>query len=931
MNYENYSKYVYIFMILFITCIAFYHLIDMTKFVYNYNTAFDYGKTLRNICNKEYFEYETNRFQVASAIDDIKFKYDEKGFIIFIAVITIIMGMLFTYEFTKILYRLLIRHDAFGIDKSISFFKFFLALIRQIMENRYFWVYSVVAILYIIIAFITIVFIFVMLPLYFSLYFSIKEDISPFNTINSYYGLYLTFFIIIIVANLARLIGIPLYFNENNFTVASFLNFFVLFGFYIFIYHILGNLIKLHNELIDKPDQYRYDNMRNINSFASFYAGLLGYTDIDNYKRLSGTSFLIFIILIVLLFINLVFLIPQLKASYEDFGLLRMMMMICIILIIIIFVISNFTSYNSVVNTYIIDKPSKSYNQHISDINQTFNIALDTEYEEIEGYKQEYMCRNYGNAIINVLYSYLFKNIETIPINDRQSFQLKLLDITPEFVYDVDCDNVMSFAFNDYKTYPEYDVSYYLNAKQFKKSIFYYFDKCSNVNLSIIKQFLTNIYGIIDSIPLTVKEKLHSDDKFDINSPNYKDIKDKLDTLKSNITNDILKAISNIGKGNVYYNQDTTSTTETTNISLIKNPTKEDIEKDDKLKSISSTKLLESYNINNKIKDISKNTVDFTEMLYYRDYIYDRIAKVYIDMIIDFLKYYGKVYEKIYKTVEPKDLDNIVLSDNPDKYKPHITAISNIIVKAFNKINENLSQPIYGLKNGKLTSYIIMNYNSINETPYAKNVFYQEIISNKVKDDKTVDTEDNLELLVSYFDTLQKDYDKIPELYSLIKDNNIPEFNNKYPFVKNIFDNYNTNPKQPDITLNNIIPLTGKSENLIKNKDTTPSTNIGYIVTGTSNLMIEVNNSWNSMTSAETQTIDNTITDVNKLFQDFESILETEMLTYKKPSDIQTKEPANYKADALTITADAIKANHLIYIVILNYVIAILMAKIIII
>jgi hypothetical protein len=912
-------------MILFITGIAFYHLIDMTKFVYNYNTAFDYGKTLQNICKKEYFEYETNRFQVASAIDDIKFKYDEKGFIIFIAIITIIMGMLFTYEFTKILYRLLIRHNAFGIDINFSFIKFFI-------EYNYHWSYCV-AIFYVIIAFITVIFIFVMLPLYFSLYFSIKEDISPFNTENSYYSLYLTFFIIIIIANLARLI-IALYFNENNFTVASFLNFFVLFGFYIFIYHILGNLIKLHNELIDQADQYRYDNMSDINSFASFYAELLGYQDIDNYKRLSGTSFLIFIILIVLSVIYIAFqFITKLKASDEDFGLLRMMMMICIILIIIIFVISNFTSYNSVVNTYIIDKPSKYYNQHISDINQMFNIALDTEYEEIEGYKQEYMCRNYGNAIINVLYSYIFKNIETIPINDIESFQLKLLDITPEFVYDVDCDNVMSFAFNDYKSYPEYDVSYYLNAKQFKKSIFYYFDKCSNANLQIIIQLLTNIYGIIDSPSSdvqSVKEKLHSDDKFDINSPDYKDIKDKLDTLKSNITNAILKAITNIRKDKVYYNQDTTD------ISLIKNPKKEDIEKDDKLKSISTTELLESYNINNKIKDISNNTVDFTEMLYYRDYIYDRIAQVYIDMIIDFLKYYGKIYDK-------NKENNIVLSDNPDKYKPYITAINNIIIRTFNKINENLSQPIYGLKNGKLTSYIIMNYNSINETPYAKNVFYQEIISKKVKDDKTVDTadnfkddktvdtEDNLELLVSYFDTLQKDYDKILELYSLIKDNNIPEFNNKYPFVKSIFDNYNTNPKQPDITLNNIIPLTGKSENLIKNKDTTPSTNIGYIVTGTSNLMIEVNNSWNSMTSAQTQSIDNTITDVSKLFQDFESILETEMLTYKKPSDIQTKEPANYKADALNITADAIKANHLIYIVILNYVIAILMAKIIII
>jgi competence protein ComGC len=928
MNYENYSKYVYIFMILFITGIAFYHLIDMTKFVYNYNTAFDYGKTLQNICKKEYFEYETNRFQIASAIDDIKFKYDEKGFIIFIATITIIMGMLFTYEFTKILYRLLIKHNAFGIDINFSFIKFFTALIRKLIENNYHWSYWV-AIFYVIIAFITIIFIFVMLPLYFSLYFSIKEDISPFNTTNSYYGLYLTFFIIIIIARLAFMIDIIPYFNEGNFTVASFLNFFVLFGFYIFIYHILGNFIKLHNELIDNPDQFRYDNMSDINSFASFYAGLLGYRDIDNYKRLSGTSFLIFIILIVLGVIYIAFqFITKLKASKEDFGLLQMMMMICIILIIIIFVISNFISYNSVVNTYIIDKPSESYNQHISEINQTFNIALDTEYDEIEGHKQEYMCRNYGNAIINVLYSHLFKNIELKSINDTTSFQLKLLDITPEFVYDVDCDNVMSFAFNDYKSYPEYDVSYYLNAKQFKKSIFYYFDKCSNANLQIIIQLFTNIYGILDNISLQVRDKLHSDDKFDINNPNYKEIKDNLDILKSNITNDILKAITNVGRGNPYYN-------DKEKISLIKNPKKEDIEKDDKLKKISTTELLESYNINNKIKDITKISVDFSEMLYYRDYIYDRIAKVYIDMIIDFLKYYGKICVKVYN--DNQQLTNIALSKNPDTYKPHITAISNIIIRTFNKINENLSQPIYRLKNGKLTSYIIMNYNSINETPYAKNMFYQEIISHQDNEPEYKE-KDKLKLLYSYFNTLQKDYDKILELYSLLKENNIPEYNNKYPFVKNIFDNYNTNSK-PDITLcgetNIIIPyittICSSSNCDSSSYISSNCTNIGYIVTNTSNLMINMNDNRNIMTSEKSQAIDVDITKINNLFEDFESILETRMVMYKKPSDSITKEPSNYKVAALTITADATKANHLIYIVMLNYMFAVLMTKIIVI
>jgi hypothetical protein len=52
---------------------------------------------------------------------------------------------------------------------------------------------------------------------------------------------------------------------------------------------------------------------------------------------------------------------------------------------------------------------------------------------------------------------------------------------------------------------------------------------------------------------------------------------------------------------------------------------------------------------------------------------------------------------------------------------------------------------------------------------------------------------------------------------------------------------------------------------------------------------------------------------------------------YKKPSDSITKEPSNYKVAALTITADATKANHLIYIVMLNYMFAVLMTKIIVI
>ena len=66
--------------ILYITAIIiiFEQLYRLTKTTIKYQKSYDYGKILNKLCNNEYFEYETSRFNVLlnTNNDDFTNKYN---------------------------------------------------------------------------------------------------------------------------------------------------------------------------------------------------------------------------------------------------------------------------------------------------------------------------------------------------------------------------------------------------------------------------------------------------------------------------------------------------------------------------------------------------------------------------------------------------------------------------------------------------------------------------------------------------------------------------------------------------------------------------------------------------------------------------------------------------------------------------------------
>ena len=84
-------------MYVIIGLLIFEELIRLTNFVYKFNTYYDYGRMLKNVCGTNYTEFETDRFQIAANIDDIKISDTnyELFFYIFCVTVTFAICMIF--------------------------------------------------------------------------------------------------------------------------------------------------------------------------------------------------------------------------------------------------------------------------------------------------------------------------------------------------------------------------------------------------------------------------------------------------------------------------------------------------------------------------------------------------------------------------------------------------------------------------------------------------------------------------------------------------------------------------------------------------------------------------------------------------------------------------------------------------------------------
>ena len=194
---QNISRFTMVFLLVFIFFATIEHIIDLTKFTFRYNYAFDYGKMIRTICQSEYFEAETERFQIATNTDDILISNttNQNRYSLFILIISVFVSLYISMCFGILVSNLFINNEwidnALGIkkdngDKNI-FFQFIsevqaifnrtIACLMKIFTKPN-WQSVVMAIIIIFIHIVVLV-CFIIVPLYLGLKLGMDFDISP--------------------------------------------------------------------------------------------------------------------------------------------------------------------------------------------------------------------------------------------------------------------------------------------------------------------------------------------------------------------------------------------------------------------------------------------------------------------------------------------------------------------------------------------------------------------------------------------------------------------------------------------------------------------------------------------------------------------------------------------------------------------------------
>lgn len=800
---KTFSNSFVFFLTIFIFYIIFEHLLELTKFVVEYNSSYDYGKYVKSVCYDEFVEYETSRFHINESAKYLRLQNTANygRYMIFILILTIIItlfiSMLFAYVLNNSLYnknwfdKLYKTNDelkeATTIKKITTFLLNFSNKILPIgfiykytvevflkNENKFpIWKNIILFVLLLLIQ-LLISITFLIMPIYIGLMLNNDINISPFTHSFSVYIPYIVCIVLIVLLRLSYLVftydsiyiesidPIKEYFSDhinNIFTTNSFpgyVAFFTLFAVYISMFLILGNIINQYKNWENtKMKYYEEDTSQNVNIKPSILLEYLNdifgfketnkFDDHYNFDKMSGIIFIIIIIICSLLLIY-----ALTKNENNSRNLMKYGMIIPLVFLLTILIITQInTQYNTIVNKYIIDNTNTIYKQYIDILNRMFNKILLSEYPNGNNENTvDYVCRNVGNAILSTLYSNLFNNIEIISrIGDESND--KNINVTPEFSYSKDCNALELFNFTNNT---DYDISYYLYAKTFKKNIFYNFASCSSINDKVFKTFEENLQifqssqqnvdyleilkdqigkKLFSSTKVVTKDPIQYIKNVIINQNNIQDIQLIANNLKSKIKRQLNHSVSNILNKYTYYSGD--------NILLyyiyydehVKSYFKNDLEN-----NIVDLSIYEIHQNNNKLYNNLQETENIVPGY---DDVLDKISDIYMDNIYYYL-YASAKYPNMEKFPEQKDLFINILIDG--------------IKKTFTKINETLSSAITINDNKPITKYIITNHNNIfYDNMFKRNRF--KIIEDTYNND--ADTfQDKLEYVQIFYDLLKQ-------------------------------------------------------------------------------------------------------------------------------------------------------------------------------
>ena len=814
------------FLSIFIFYIIFEHIFDLTNLVIKYNSSFDYGQYIKKTCDNEFFEYETERFQMNQDIDNMilqntsnKQKYHQ-----FILIVSIIISLFTSFVFGFIIYNSFYNsqwfHKQLGLRKPFEFdqnseagiFKkafvyalqalylifspfmtlFFLAKKMFYDEfNAKFWFSTPLLFLIILIIYLIIAASVVMMPVYIGLNLGNNIDISPFNRDSNVYIPYIIVFVTIIALRFINIIyqyspsdefhpisdyfdpHIQSIFTGNN--PAGFIGFFAILATYILLFYILGNIINMYKN----PPEEKKEHESNVNirkDILQFYMNkTFGFSEYNNFqvanvfvKHISGISFTLLIsvvVMIVVMYFAVMYGANENVKNLMKYGIIAPLAFIAIMLI----TISITTEFNSIANEYLLKVPNTIYKQYIDILNNYFNEILSSEYKDTDPVP-EYICRNVGNAILVMLYSELFKDVTDLSRTGEDDGTH--INITPEFLYESTCEQNQSYDFADND---EYDIMYYLNSKYLKKNIFYNYNKCSQVNTMVLETISSNLQ-IFDSKELNVimkkiQKKFYESNRLETKEPEHyikmevvgknTDAVIKIDNFKSDLSRKIHNNIFNILNNNVC--NDSSKHLISYN---------EDLKKYFQYKNEVDLSTNEVHIHNNDISRLPNKASDDRINTHYKT-IVDDIVEIYTENIYHFLYVFTPFYIKMNVN------KNTVKLRQDDKYKDLqdtlITDLTKRLKKTFDKINQKLTASLVSYEKQNMTKYIITNYNSIHMNDiYKRNIFYNLNKTSSSETGLSETKERNIEIFSQIFQQLHDIYYKNVESINLgIKQNSI--------------------------------------------------------------------------------------------------------------------------------------------------------------
>jgi len=183
---------------------------------------------------------------------------------------------------------------------------------------------------------------------------------------------------------------------------------------YIMIFDFLKYLTK------DNHDDIQKDGV-NKSSFFDYIKTVWGINTSSKISSfiLSGIGFIIFIQIVWMFAIKDIE-----YNQKESNAILFYIMASFLVLIVFIVIQMSGNTYNQFVLHNIVSEPIKMYKQHFSSINKEFNKIIDYENEKfVDSDNSVNICRNVGNAILCVLYSHLFHNISGSEIDVTPEFK----------------------------------------------------------------------------------------------------------------------------------------------------------------------------------------------------------------------------------------------------------------------------------------------------------------------------------------------------------------------------------------------------------------------------------------------------------------------------------------------------------------------------